>query len=113
MSLPLEILELKNLKILKLQANNFENKFKFLNNASENFEEIKQELQKLKIKSKTFEDEFLDENEFIFTPKKQKPIHSANLDHKETTPNNDLQVMKLKQKIKELERQLDRSNARN
>ena len=45
-----------------------------MNTCSDDFNTIKEKLSKLIKRTKTFEDEFLDEDEFIFTPKKQKPV---------------------------------------
>lgn len=41
LSLPIEIIDFKNLRILKIKGNNFENEFKFLNNIDNDFELIK------------------------------------------------------------------------
>ncbi len=70
--LPQEIMEMKNLKEVKLSGNNFQKEQQFLNESNLELEQIKSHFKNLKKNFRSFEDEFLDDDEFIFTPKKSK-----------------------------------------
>ena len=106
-SLPREIIEMDNLKKIYLEGNNFSEKFEFLNNGVEDFKEIKKRL-KLSLKNvKSFEDEFLDDDEFLFTPTKKKiSIQNIKIKNKENEKTEDIEKLKkeiesLKSKLKE------------
>ena len=104
--LPEGILRLPILNTIDLRGNHFEGEFAFLNEYNGEFSVIRNKLKTVfSRKMKTFEEEFLDDDEFIFTPEKQgkeneKPVFSEFT--RKNSNSSDKEVEKLKAEIKKL-----------
>lgn len=71
--LPQAILKIPTLSSIDLRGNSFEGEFSFLNGFNGPFSQIRNNLKTVfSVKLKTFEEEFLDDDEFIFTPRKKE-----------------------------------------
>ena len=102
-SLPIEVVDMENLKTIFLEGNNFCDKFEFLNSGIDDFSEIKKRLKLILKNVKSFEDEFLDDDEFLFTPTKKKlSIQNKNQENKENKEN-----QKSEEEIKNLKKEIE------
>lgn len=97
------------MSILDISGNDLKGDFKKLLNLSDDFKEIRKQLLSIKIKQDSFEKEFLDDDDFLFTPKKSdhpKKLQNSNL---KTMPENDTsELTKLQEEIKRLKTDLEK-----
>ena len=104
--LPEGVLRLPMLSKVDLRGNSFEGEFQFLNDYNGDLLGIRNKLKTVfSRKMKTFEEEFLDDDEFIFTPQKaekenEKPVFSEFT--QKSSNSGDKEVERLKAELKKL-----------